>query len=180
MNTKIIYSGIIVVATGLFLYTFILPFKAMAVDTVDEELVKLESGLQRAREQESLKMLRLKKQQLGTQELLLLQNFIPGNLHSGAMIYNLAQLGNVNRLSVKSLQYSLVEDKKSEQDAKEKKLLVEISLEGRYEDFTKWLDVIEKSNVLIDVVNIRAAKVSNTSEILVFNVKLYTYGINID
>jgi Tfp pilus assembly protein PilO len=101
MNTKNILAIILFAISGILLYTFVLPFKAEGVDTVTVELDKLQSAYERASQQVALKNLRLKKQRLGTQELSILENFVPQDLRSGYFVYNLAQLANQNGLILK-------------------------------------------------------------------------------
>ena len=61
------------------------------------------------------------------------------------------------------------------------KILIEINLEGKYEDFYNWLAILERSSTLIDVESIRGIKNNiNNSEVISFAVKMYAYGINID
>ena len=179
MNTKNIFAFLIFCITALFLYSFVFPFKALAIDNVSVQLSNLQNAYETATKQLSLKTLRLKKQQLSEQDLALLQNFIPQSLHSGTFVYNLGQLANQNRLTLKSLQYTVIDDALTMPKG-EKKLVVEFTMSGRYEDFTAWMQSLEKSNALIDIVSVRGTKNSNASEIITFNVKMYTYGIRID
>ncbi len=179
MNTKNIFAILILAIVGLLMYSFILPFKALAVDNVSEELVTLQSAYEHATQQLSLKTLRMKKQQLSEQDSALLINFIPQNLHSGQFVYNLGQIANLNRMNLKGLQYAVIDDTLNNPTG-EKKLMVEFTMEGRYEDFANWIYTLENSNVLIDVESIRGAKAANTGETITFYVKLFAYGINID
>lgn len=174
MNPKTILAFLIFAITGIFLYTFVLPFKTEAVDTVLDELTKLDSAYKEASETTALNALRLKKNQLQEQDLVLLQNFIPQKLHAGYLVYNLGQMANQNDLTLKSLQYSILTDKS------EKRLLIEYTTEGKYTDFIQWLERVEKSNVLIDVESIRASKNSNKSDVVTFYTKMYAYGIDIN
>ena len=135
---------------------------------------------EQADQQLALKALRIKRQQLTEAEAELLKKFIPEQVNSGRFAYNMGQLANQNRLTLKSIQYSTVDVAQNESSSKEKKVSVEMSLDGRYEDFVAWVKLVEHSNVLIDFDYIKAAKVSNNSDILNFNIKVYTYGINID
>lgn len=179
MNPKNIFAFLIFCIVALFLYSFVLPFKALAVDNVSQELNDLENAYNTATKQLSLKTLRLKKQQLSDQDLALLQNFIPENLHSGTFVYNLGQLANQNRLTLKDIQYTVLDDTATNPNG-EKKLMVQFTMDGGYNDFTNWLQTVEKSNVLIDVVSVRGVKTANNSDVITFYVKMYTYGINID
>ena len=180
MNTKNIFAFLILVITGIFFYTFVWDFKVQAVDNVSEELSRLEGAYESATRQLSLKNLRLKKNQLGSQELTLLQNFIPQNLHSGYFVYNLGQLANLNRLSLTGLQYTVIDDTINNPTTGERKLQVELNVRGRYEDFINWVVAMERSNVLIDIDSINGTKEVNSGDIINFHVKLYAYGIKID
>jgi Tfp pilus assembly protein PilO len=180
MSNNNIFAIIIVLVSGVFLYTFTLPFKAFAVDPVVEQSAGLKTALEQATQQLSLKTLRAKKQQLSDGEISFLKNFVPENLHSGLFVYNLGQIANQKKLSVKGIQYSIIEDLSNDNKVKDKKLLVDLTLSGRYEDFELWLSTIEKSDVLIEVESFHGSKESNSSEIITFLVKLYAYGINID
>lgn len=181
-NPKNIFALLILAITGLFYFTFVQPFKVEAVDTVESELNSLKSAYNKATEQTQLKTLRLKRQQLSTENLNILDNYIPRNLHSGTFVYNLSQMANQEGLVVKGIQYSIVDTTIGNvvPGAGERKLYVEYTLEGRYDSFSSWLQKVENANVLVDVEAISGRKVSNTSELINFTVKLYTYGLNID
>lgn len=179
MNIKTIFSILLLALSGYFFYSFVLVFKETAVDNVSEQLVKLESAYTQATEQVQLKALQTKKQILMEREINFLQNFIPQNLHSGRFVYNLGQMANQNRMTIKNLQYSIVDDS-STNPSGEKKLVVEFTLDGRYEDFTNWLGKVERSEVLMDIQNLRASKSGNNSEVISFYVKLHAYGLKID
>jgi hypothetical protein len=178
MNTKSIFSLLLFLISGLFMYSFVLPFKTSYVDPVSAQLDQISTAFNQASSKTALDRLKIKKDSLSEQELNLLQNFIPNNLHSGTFVYNLAQLANQNRLTLKGLQYTIIED--TVRPDSEKKLAVEFSLDGRYEDFYAWLQNIDRSNILIDVDSFRGVKNSNNSDIITFNIKMYTYGININ
>jgi hypothetical protein len=63
----------------------------------------------------------------------------------------------------------------------EKKLMVELTMNGRYPDFINWLKSIETSDVLIDVDSFRGQKDNNNNgEVILFYVRLYAYGNKID
>lgn len=151
----------------------------MAIDTTSDELAKLQTAYDQATRQLSLKALRLKRSALDEDQLNFLRSFIPPNLHSGQFVYNLGQLANQNRLTLKGLQYTVIDDTLNNPQG-EKKLLVEFTMDGRYEDFVSWLGAIERSNVLIDIESFRGAKTSNTSDIITLYVKMYAYGLSID
>jgi Tfp pilus assembly protein PilO len=179
MNLKKVSSLIIFLISLAFLYFFVWDFKTSQVDGISSEQEKLQTAYQNATEQLSLKNLRLKKQQLGSQDVLLLQNFIPATLHSGYFVYNLGQLANQNHLTIKGIQYTVLDTTKNGPNG-EKKLQVEFNLQGRYDDFVGWLQTLEGSDTLVDVDSFRASKDANNSDILNINVKLYAYGIDID
>ncbi len=180
MNPKNTFAILMFVTAGIFYYSFIMPFKSTAVDNVSVELGKLQAAYDQATQQLSLKTLRLKKQGLTEQNLGIVNNFVPEKLHSGTFTYNVAQLANQSGLTLKGLQYTVLDDTLTNAASGEKKLLVEFSMDGRYEDFSSWIQKIERSNVLIDVESIRGAKAGNSGTTINFNVKLYAYGINID
>lgn len=179
IETNKIKAIILLIISGLLMYFFVLPFKTSSVDNVTEELGKLVIAHKNAEEQLSLKELRLKKKQLGTQETAILDNFIPEDLHSGYFVYNLGQIANQNRLNLKSIQYT-VQDDSSSNTKGEQRLMVEYIMEGKYDDFNNWLRVIENSSTLIDVESFKATKNPNSVDTLTFYVKLFAYGINID
>ncbi len=180
MSNKNIFAIIIIAVSGLFLFSFILPFKAAVVDPVVDQTTNLETAYAQATQQLSLKTLRAKKQQLGEEEINFLRNFVPNKLHSGQFVYNLGQLANQKRLTVKGIQYTVLNDTAVSATPSEKRLLVELTLDGKYEDFNEWLKTIERSDVLIDIESFRGSKVSNNSDIITFQVKMYSYGTNID
>lgn len=151
----------------------------MYVDNVESERAELQSAYDQATQQLSLKALRLKRSQLGDRELSFLQNFIPQNLHSGYFVYNLGQMANQNRLSLRTLQYTVVNSDLASGNS-EKKLMVEFTMDGSYGDFMNWLRQVETSDVLIDVESVRGAKISNNSDVITFYVKLYAYGMDIN
>jgi Tfp pilus assembly protein PilO len=178
MNTKSIFSLLLFLISGLFLYSFVLPFKTSHVDPISDQLEKISNAYSQANSGAAIDRLKIKKNSLSEQELNLLQNFIPNNLHAGTFVYNLAQLANQSRLTLKGLQYTVIED--TLKPNAEKKLAVEFVLDGRYEDFYIWLQNIDRSNILIDVDSFRGVKNSNNSDVITFNIKMYTYGININ
>ena len=63
---------------------------------------------------------------------------------------------------------------------KDKRLIVEFTLDGRYEDFTKWMSTIENANTLISVQSVRGVKNNINSDIITFNVKLLVYALDVD
>lgn len=179
MNTKTTFSLLLILISAIFYFTFVNAFKVTAVDPVSAELEKLQTAYNRATEQLSLKALRIKKQQLTEQNQSIIQNFVPTTLHSGTFVYNIAQLANQSGLIIKGLQYTVIDDTATNPNG-QKKLLVEFNMDGRYESFSNWVQILERSNVLIDIESISGIKTTNTGETISFTVKLYTYGINID
>lgn len=181
MNMKKIIAYLIFAISGLFFYMFVWDFKTQQVDTVYVQKQDLETAYNQATQQQSLKVLRNKKQQLGDTEQRFLSRFIPQNLHSGRFVYNLGQLANQNRLLLKSIQYTVVDSTNSNNKDGERKLMVELTMNGRYGDFIAWLKQIETSDVLIDVDSFRGQKDSNNNgEAITFYVRLYAYGNKID
>ena len=177
MNLKNLFSIILISISILFYISFVQPFKASVLDPVSLQLDKIKSASEKAAQLLSLNSLRQKKQSLGEAQSNILASFVPKNLHSGDLIYRLSGMATQNRLNVKGVQFSVVDDKTSS----DKKLLIEMNLDGRYEDFSNWLGLVEKSSTLIDVESIRATKNNiNNAEIISFTVKMYAYGINID
>lgn len=180
MTPKNIFAALLLLTSGIMYWTFVLPFKEFAVDNISTEEKKLQAAYEQATQQLSLKALRLKKQQLTTENMQVIENFIPAKLHSGQFVYNISQLANQNGLTVKGLQYTVLDDTLTNPKGGEKKLQVEINMDGRYEAFSEWIRNVERSNVLIDVISVRGAKTSNTGDTISFTVKLYAYGLNID
>ncbi len=177
MNTKAIFSIIIIFLAGLFAYVFVVPFKEIAVDNVSERLTSLESAYNQATQQLTLKSLRLKKSQMQDSDIIFLQKFFPEKLHASLFVYNLVQFATQSRLNVKGIQYTVIDDQLNKQN---KKLLVELTIQARYEDFLAWLNKVEKSDTLIDVNSISASKRNLNDEFITFSVKMYAYGVKID
>lgn len=179
MSPKNIFAILLLITAGLLYWTFVDPFKTQYVDSVQVELDKLRTAYDQATQQIALKTLRIKKQQLTAENLDLIDSFIPATLHSGRFVYNLSQLANQNGLTLKGLQYSVIDDSAINPNS-EKKLQVELAMDGRYESFVSWLQQVERSNVLIDVESIRGVKNQNSGETISFTVRLYAYGLNIN
>jgi hypothetical protein len=57
---------------------------------------------------------------------------------------------------------------------------VEFTVDGRYEDFLKWMGNVENANTLIEIQSVRGIKNNAASDVVTFNVKLSTTAINID
>lgn len=177
MNPKNIISILIIALATLFYFNFVDPFKVEAVDNVSLELENLSLAYEKAKDQLSLNNLKSKKDALTLNQLSVLQNYIPTKMHSGKFVYDLAQLANQSRMRIKTIQYTVSEDPA---DKTAKRMQVDFTLEGRYEDFTIWLSQIEKATTLVDVDSIRAVKSLPTSDVITFNVKLYSYALQID
>ena len=159
------------------MYMVVLPFKEMAVDPVSEHLTSLQTSYEQADKQKDMERLRLKKSQLEQDDLTFLQKFYPEKLHSSSFVYNLTQYAAQNGITIKGLQYTVVDDQLNSQG---KKLLVELIIQARYESFVAWLVKLEKSNTLIDVQSVTANKRNPNDEFITFGVKLYTYGAKVD
>jgi Tfp pilus assembly protein PilO len=181
-NPKNIFSLLIFAIALVFYFNFVDPFKVEAVDNVVSEYENLQTAYDRAQDQLSLDALKTKKNQLTLQEVNVMENFVPNKLKSGTFVYNLAQFANQNRLLIKSIQYTIVDQSKEAgaQKTKDKRLIVEFTIDGRYEDFAKWMAAIENANTLISVQNIRGVKNSVNTDIITFNVKLESYALEID
>ena len=179
MSTKNTLAILIILVAGLFFYSFVYAFKVEAVDALSVELDNIKVAQQKAVEQLTLSDLKLIKNNLTTQNTQIIENYIPQNLHSGVFVYNTAQLASQSGLVLKSIQYIVIDDTVTNRNG-EKRLQVEFSMDGRYENFNNWLRTIERGNILIDVESIRAVKTTNVGENIAFTVKLYVYGLNID
>ena len=181
-NPKNIFALLICCIAVVFYYNFAAPFKLDYVDPVVLEYENLSTAFARAEDQLSLGSLKTKKNQLSLREVNIMENFVPVKLKSGTFVYNLAQFANQNRLSLKSIQYSVIDEGKESGGikVKDKRLVIEFTLDGRYEDFARWMSTVENATTLITVENIRGVKNSVASDIITFNVKLVTYALDID
>lgn len=181
-NPKNIFAALIFCIAIVFYYNFAEPFRVDYVDPIVTEYDSLSTAFLRAENQLSLEALKSKKNQLTLQETNVLENFVPIKLKSGTFVYNLAQYANQNRLILKSIQYSVVDEGKEvgAVKTKDKRLVMEFTLDGRYEDFAKWMSTVENANTLISVESVRGVKNSVASDIITFNVKLVTYALDID
>ncbi len=181
-NPKNIFAFLILCIAAVFYFNFVEPFKLEHVDNVVNEYDNLSTAFARAQDQLSLEALKVKKNQLSLQETNVVENFVPNKLKSGTFVYNLAQYANQNRLSIKSIQYSVANDTKEDATTKlkENRLIIEFTLDGRYEDFTRWMSAIENANTLISVESVRGVRNNMASDIITFNVKLVTYALVID
>lgn len=182
-NPKNIFALLIMSIAVVFYYNFSEPFRINYVDPVVSEYENLSLAFTRAEDQLSLEALKTKKNQLTLQELNVVENFIPVKLKSGTFVYNLAQFANQNKLILKSIQYSVIDEGKEQGGGiknKDKRLVAEFTLDGRYEDFTRWMSAIENANTLVSVESVRGVKNNASSDIITFNVKLITYALDID
>ncbi len=181
-NPKNIFSLLIFFIAVVFYYNFVEPFKLDHVDNVTSEYNDLNTAFQDAQSELSLEALKTKKNQLSLQETNVLQNFVPIKLKSGTFVYNLAQYANQNQLILKSIQYTVVDDKKEESPdaAHNNRLVIDFTLDGRYENFAKWMGNIENANTLVTVESVRGVRNNLNSDIITFNVKLVTYALSID
>ena len=181
-NPKNIFSLLIFSISALFYSNFVEVFKVEAVDNIVMEHADLQTAFTRAQDQLSLTALKDKKNQLTLNEVNIMENFVPAKLKSGTFVYNLAQFANQNRLIIKSIQYTVVDEGKEAGavKTKDKRLIVEFTLDGRYEDFTKWMSTIENANTLISVQSVRGVKNNINSDIITFNVKLLVYALDVD
>ncbi len=179
MSPKNTFAILIILIAAIFFYSFVYAFKVEAVNDLSLELTNLQTAYANAANELSLRDLRLKKSQLTSQNMQVLENFVPQSLHSGVFVYNLAQLANQSGLSMRSIQYIVIDETANNPNG-EKRLQVEFTMDGRYENFSGWLRSVEYANVLVDVESIRAAKTSNTNDNIAFTVKMYAYGLNID
>lgn len=175
MINKNIILLLTIVTAGLIWWWFAVPFNERVVAPLSAEL----DSLQQARDrytQINLDTLKRKVSTLGATQAQVLETYIPKQLRSGRLVYVLSQLAQQNRLSIKGIQYSVVDV----QGQSGKKLVIEFQLEGFYENFVSWVRAVELSDVLVDVEDIKAAKVNNVSDVISFTIKMSAYGINID
>lgn len=173
-NRNILLSVIILVAV-LSVWWFALPFNERAVVPLDAEL----SSLQEARDrytQLDLSALKRKVASLDALQARMLDSYVPRQLHSGRLVYTIAQLAQQNRLNIKGIQYSVVDV----QGQVGKKLAMEFQVEGFYENMVAWVHGVELSDVLVDIEDVKAAKISNMNDIISLTVKMSAYGIQID
>lgn len=181
-SPKNIFALLIFAIAIVFYFNFVEPFKVERYDNIIEEKINLQAAFDRAQDQLSLEAFKSKKNSLSMQETNVLENFVPIKLKSGTFVYNLAQFANQNRLILKSIQYSIVDEGKENAGikTKDKRLLIEFTLDGRYEDFTKWVSTIENANTLITVESVRGVRNNVASDIITFNVRLVSYALDID
>lgn len=180
MNTKNLFSGLMFLISIVFYMNFVDAFKVEMVDDVINEHNNLQTAFERAQDQLSLNSLKDKKSSLTLSEVNILENFIPNKLNSGTFVYNLAQFANQNRLVFKSIQYSIFNDGTAASEEQLKRLTVEFTLTGRYEDFVTWVKAIENANTLVTIQSIRGVRESPNSDIIAFNVRFVVHAHNID
>lgn len=181
MTTKNIISLLIFITAGVFYFNFVAAFKFEMVDNVLEEHENLQTAFNQAKDQLSLTKLKEKKSALNLQEVNILENFVPARLKSGTFVYNLAQFANQNRLTLKGMQYTVVKDLDNDASKdKLKKLMIEFTMDGRYEDFISWIQVVENANTLVTVESIRGIRNSTLSDIITFNVRMSVFAQEVD
>lgn len=174
MSRNIIFSLLMVLAL-LTVWWFEIPFRDAVVMPLQTELTSLQDAKDRY-SQINLDDLKRRVTTLSSVQSGVLNTYIPKSLRSGRIVYTLAQLAQQNRLNIKGIQYSVVDVP----NQAGKKLVIEFQLEGFYENFVAWIRGVELSDVLVDVEDIKAAKVNNLSDIVAFTVKMSAYGISID
>lgn len=179
MQNKNIFSVVIIVLAIAIYYFFSVPFNERAVVPLSGEYTNLRDAFDRFSTKISLDNLRKQKQNLSELENRILGTFIPENLHSGKFVYNISQTVIQNRLTIRNVQFSILETN-SPKEGSTKKLSVELQFEGQYENFVSWIGLLEKADILVDIESIKMVRISNNSDTLMFTVKLSAYGINIE
>lgn len=174
LSKNIIYSLIILTA-GLAIWWLAIPFQDQVVVPLQTELTSLQEAKERYK-QIDIPAIKRKITSLDSTQAKVLETYIPKELRSGRLVYTIAQLAQQNRLSIKGIQYSVVDVP----NQSGKKLVMEFQIEGFYENFVAWVRAVELSDVLVDVEDIKAAKINNTSDVVSFTTKLSAYGITID
>jgi hypothetical protein len=179
MYNKNIIS-IIVLALGLsVLWKFSIPYKEVAIDPLKEELVNLESARDTFKNENKLTALESKINNLDSDEIKLLETYVPKELHSGKIAYVMSKIAELNKLNISNVQYAVI-DEGGDKLGDNKKLSIDLQFEGYYENLNAWLLQVEKSDVLIDIESINATKLNNNTDILNINLKLAAYGVKID
>jgi Tfp pilus assembly protein PilO len=180
MQNRFIIPVVLLILSIAMLWRFAIPFKTIAVDPIQEELSVLQTAYDKALKQSTFDSLRQRKNKISTRQQEILKTYIPENLHSGKLIYNLSQVALQNRLTVKNIQYSIVDEGKDRRkDGDPRKLQIEFQIDGNYLDFINWMTQIERSDVLIDTESVRGNRLNNNVEKISFTVKMLTYGQNI-
>jgi Tfp pilus assembly protein PilO len=179
MYNKTIISIILFILGLLVVWNFAMPFKEAVVDPISIELTQLKEGKSRYENQLNLKNLQSKLAKLSPEENSILETYVPKELHSGKMVYTLSQTASQNRLNLKNIQYSII-DNVNDKAKTSKKLSVEFQVDGFYENIVAWISQLEKSDILIDIESIKMSKSNNTNDILTVSVKMSVYGISIE
>jgi hypothetical protein len=177
MFTKNITLSLIILVSILTIWWFALPFKAQVVDPLKTELSSLQDARDKYKDQINIDDLQRKVTSLNEVQKKVLDSYIPKELRSGRLVYNIAQLAQQNRLNIKGVQYSVVDSQASQLG---KRLVMEFQVEGFYENIVSWVRTVELSDVLVDVESIKGSKINNTSDIIGFTVKMSAYGVRID
>jgi Tfp pilus assembly protein PilO len=179
MANKLIFSLILFILSGAVIWKFALPLNEQVVLPLQDELVNLQDGYDKASKQLTIEALRQKKNKISGRQQELLKTYIPDELHSGKLVYNIAGAALQNRLTIKNIQYSIVDLDKEKGGGLDKKLNIEFQIEGNYLDFINWLSLIEKADVLIDTDSVRGNKLNNTSDRVTWTIKMSAYGLTI-
>jgi Tfp pilus assembly protein PilO len=179
MANKLIFSLILFILSGAIIWKFALPLNEQVIIPMQDELTNLQDGYDRAAKQLTIEGLRQKKNKISGRQQELLKTYIPEELHSGKLVYNLAGTALQNRLVMKNIQYSVVDMDKSKGEEFNKKLNIEFQIEGNYLDFINWMSLIEKADVLIDTESVRGNKINNVSDRITWTVKMSAYGLSI-
>lgn len=175
MMSRSINLFLTIVVALLTIWWFAIPFRNEVIVPLETELESLQGAKERY-SKINLDALKRKVVALDSFQSKILESYIPKSLRSGRLVYTLAQLAQQNRLNIRGIQYSVVDM----QNSGGKKLVIEFQLEGFYENFVAWIRGVELSDVLINVEDIKAAKINNISDVIGFTVKMSAYGINID
>jgi Tfp pilus assembly protein PilO len=178
MPSKLLFAIALMVLSVSIIWKFALPFNESIIIPMSEQLSNLEDGYDRASKQLTLDTLRQKRSKISSKQMQLLQTYIPTELHSGKLVYNLVGTALQNRLVMKNIQYSIVDLDKTK-EGMTKKLSIEFQIDGDYNDFMNWLSLIETSDVLIDTESVRGAKINNVTSRITWTIKMSAYGLNI-
>jgi hypothetical protein len=179
MANKLIFSLVLFLLSGAIIWKFALPLNEQVVLPLDGQLLSLQDGYEKASKQLTIEGLRQKKNKISGRQQELLKSYIPEELHSGKLVYNLAGTALQNRLLMKNIQYSVVDLDKDKNQGLDKKLNIEFQIEGNYLDFINWLSLVEKADVLIDTESVKGNKLNNVSERVSWTIKMSAYGLNI-
>lgn len=179
MNLKTTLPILFIIISIGFIWKIILPFNNIVLGPLKTEVNSLQEGYERITSGANLQSLRDKQNSMTDEEKNLLDTYIPEYLQSGKLIYTLSQIAIQNKLSIKNLQYSILEVNEKESSLK-KKLSIEMQFEGNYDDLISFMEKIEKSNTLIEIDNFKANKVSSVNELISFTITMSAYGINIE